>query len=56
MIVTTQENLFQNAKMYFDLAKSDIIVVASSNKEEYCILSKREYEKLKSLAEEMENK
>ena len=56
MIVTTQENLFENAKMYFDLARSDTIAVVSSNKEEYYILSKREYEKLKSLAEEMENK
>lgn len=56
MIVTTQENLFQNAKMYFDLAKSDVVAVVSSNKEEYCILSKREYDKLKSLAEEMESK
>lgn len=55
MIVTTQENLFENAKMYFDLAKSDVIAVVSSNKEEYCILSKREYEKLKSLAKETEN-
>ena len=55
MIVTTQENLFENAKMYFDLAKSDVVAVVSSNKEEYCILSKREYEKLKSLAEETEN-
>lgn len=55
MIVTTQENLFENAKMYFDLAKSDIIAVVSSEKEEYCILSKKEYEKIKSLAEEMEN-
>lgn len=55
MIVTTQENLFENAKMYFDLAKSDVIAVVSSEKEEYCILSKREYEKLKSLVGEMEN-
>lgn len=56
MIVTTRENLFENAKMYFELSKSDIIAVINSETEECCILSKREYEKLKYLAEEMENK